>query len=248
MAETSTEADLGQFQQAFGAALAGHAVELDGMGPALSRALAIHRNTSAKAAQDALAANYPVVRALFGDEAFRACASAFVGLEPPGEPRLNAYGARFPEFLRHYAPAAGEPYVAEVAALERLYTEALFAADAAPLDGAALASGLDAEARLRLHPSVRFAAFSAPAVSIWRAHQGADDAPALADLVWAEEAALIVRPALGVNVVAIDDGALAFLSACARGETLGVAAAAAAEAGADLSTTFANLITAGAFA
>ncbi|MGC1305146.1 MAG: DNA-binding domain-containing protein [Caulobacteraceae bacterium] len=256
MPEAFSTPEVALFQQAFGAALAGDELMLEGvmpegLGPALSRALAIHRNTSAKAARDAVAANYPVVRALCGDEAFDACASAFIAADPPREPRLNAYGARFPAFLSTYAPADGMAYLAEVAALERLYVEALFAADAPALDGTALAAGLDLEAPLSLHPAARFAAFDSPAVAIWSAHRAEDEAvdeAALSEIDWRPQAVLVVRPDLVVEVMEIDAGALAFLSACAAGEPLGQAALAASEAGCDLQLLFANLITAGAFA
>ena len=62
-----------QFQAAFAGLLAGRGEAGD---PALARAVAVHRNTAAKAAQDALAANYPVLRALFGEAPFDACAAA----------------------------------------------------------------------------------------------------------------------------------------------------------------------------
>ena len=241
------QSELARFQQAFGAALAGQGATPVAGGSALARALAIHRNTSAKAAQDALAANYPVVRALFGDDAFSACAGAFVSAEPPREPRLNAYGAGFPAFLQDYAPAAELSYVPDVAALERLHVEALFAADATSLDGLALGAALDPEAVLRLHPATRFTAFPSPAVGIWLAHRDGDEA-ALGEIVWRPEAVLVTRPGLDVRVERINAPAVAFLSACASGQTLGVAATAAAEAGSDLPTMFAMLITAGAFA
>ena len=82
--------DPAAFQQAFGAMLAGRGGAV--ADPALARALVIHRNTAAKAAQDAVAANFPVVRALVGEEAFTGCAAAFVDAAPPATPRLCVYG------------------------------------------------------------------------------------------------------------------------------------------------------------
>ncbi len=234
---------LADFQRSFGTALA----DRSGAAPeaALARALTVHRNTSAKAAQDALAANYPVVRALFGEEPFAACALSFIILSPPREARLNAYGAGFDSFLASYAPTMSAPYMPDVARLERLCTEALFAADAPALDGAQVA--LDPEAALRLHPAVRFAAFASPALSIWQAHHD-DDSVALAGLEWAPEAALVSRPGGEVQVHRLAIGGLAFLEACADGRPLGSAAAAAAQVGGDLVTLFSALISAGAFA
>lgn len=232
-----------QFQAAFAGLLAGQAQTDD---PALARAVAVHRNTAAKAAQDALAANYPVVRALFGDEPFAACAAGYVVQQPPRDPRLAIYGEGFGAFLRDYAPAEDAPYMPDVAALERLCTEALFAADANPIAAASLAVDLDPDLKLPLHPATRFAAFETPAVSIWLAHDQTD-AAALETLQWRDEAALVTRSAGRIQVRLIDPGAAAFLDACRRGEPLEAAAVAAVQAGADLQAMFQTLITAGAF-
>jgi hypothetical protein len=236
------------FQQVFAAALAGDAMAgalfAD---PATRRALAVHRNTSAKAAQDALAANYPVVRALVGEESFTACAEAFIARHPPRDPRLCLYGEGLADFVAGYPPFAEAPYLADVAALERLVTEALFAADAEPLDGAGFARALESDAPLALHPAARFAAAASPAASIWLAHQPGAPPDALDRLAWSEEAMLVARPGMSVEVAVIDAGALAFLKACQAGATVAQAALAAAELDADVSAVVATLITAGAF-
>ena len=237
--------DPAAFQQAFGAALAAG----DGTGRqdrAMARALAIHRNTSAKAAQEALADNYPVIRALTGSDAFAACAAVFVETHPPQNPRLCLYGDGFAAFLAVYAPFAESPYLQDVARLERLVTHSLFAADAVALDGNALARGLDLELPMRLHPATGFAGFDTPAPDIWRAHQDDAEADALDSLDWRPAVALVTRPFGAVQVTPIDPAALAFLQACAEGRTLGEAGLAAA--GADLAELFSTLITAGAFA
>ena len=233
------------FQQAFGAALAA----VDGAARqdrALARALAIHRNTSAKAAQDALGDNYPVIRALTGSDAFAACAAVFVETHPPQNPRLCLYGDGFAAFLAVYAPFAELPYLKDVARLERLVVQSLFSADSVALDGDALSGGLDLGLAMRLHPATRFGGFDSPATAIWRAHQDDAEADALDSLDWRPAVALVTRPFGAVQVTPIDPLALAFLQACADGHTLGEAALAAT--GADLAELFSTLITAGAFA
>lgn len=235
--------DLRTFQATFGGWLADPA--RSGREGELARALTVHRNTSSKAAQDALAANYPHVRALMGEAAFAACAAAHAAAAPPREARLNAFGAGFPGFLADYGPAAELPYLADVAALERLCTEALFSADAPALEGGQ--APLDPVAVLRLHPATRFAAFATPAVAIWLAHDAGDD-DALAALDWRPQAALVTRPRAAVRVTPLAPGGVPFLEACAEGAPLAAAAAAAVAAGADLASLFSNLIQAGAFA
>lgn len=228
------------FQLAFGAMLKGDAAVEDA---ALRRALAVHRNTAVKAAQDALAANYPVVEAIVGAEAFAACAHAFVERHPPTDPRLCLYGEGFPAFLGGWRHFSELDYLPAIGALERLFVEALFASDAEPLDAAALAADLDPDAPLALHPATRIAAFDCPAASLWQAHQA--DAPQMLETIkWKPEIVLVTRPRLRVDVRAIDPATHAFLTA----PTLGEAAVAAAARGGDVAAIFAALLTLGAFA
>lgn len=235
--------DPAAFQQAFGLALAGRGPRVTD--PRLDRALAIHRNTAARAAIDALADNHPVVRALVGYDAFEAAAAQFADRHPPSEPRLCLYGEGFAAHLSGHPPFADLPYLAHVAALERLVVEALFAADAPTLDGAAVGWGIDLDAALPLHPATRFAAFDSPAGSIWLAH--APDAPgdALERIEWRGEAVLVTRPDDAVAVTLLPPGAIGFLEATRSGATLGEAALLAGEG---LETAFSTLISAGALA
>lgn len=235
---TSNPAD---FQQSFGAALAG--AENGWLAdPDIARALTIHRNTSARAAQDALADNYPVVRALVGEEAFMACAAAFVLTHPPSDPRLCLYGACFDQFLRAYPPFRKHPYLTDLATLERMCTEVLFAADTKQFDG----GPFDLERPLPFHPAARFARFASPVVAIWLAHQPEADPDAIAEIEWGSCAALVTRPNQ-LTVLAIDAPTAAFVESCAAGATLADAASASMAAGGELSTIFAALIVSGAF-
>lgn len=228
------------FQDRFGHLLVGDARPAD---LALRRALAVHRNTSAKAALDALAANYPVIVQLVGAEAFQACAHDFVRYRPPTEPRLCLYGEGFPSQVAAWHAFADYPYLGPVAALERLVVEALFAADATPLDPDLLAQGVDPQMPLALHPATRVAEFKWPAVSIWQAHQSGE-VEDLALQHWNPETALVTRPGRGVEVRAIDAATHAFLTS----PTLGEAASAADERAGDVAEIFSTLLVSGAFA
>jgi Putative DNA-binding domain len=232
-------ADAASFQEAFGLALINRSDVTDA---ALARALRIHRNTSAKAAQDALADNYPVVRALVGDHAFEGVATDFVDAHPPVDPRLCLYGEAFDQFLGSYAPFAELPYLADVASVERMVITALFAADAQVLDGSKIV--LDLDHALTLHPAVCFSRFASPAASLWQAHQ--PDAPddGLDQINWRFETVLVTRPANAVMVTLVEPETAIFLSACAEGDPLGVAAA---KCGPKLTDIFALLISAGCF-
>jgi Putative DNA-binding domain len=238
--------DLLSFQQRFAAALANPGVDLAGS-HALRRAITVHRNTAMKAAQDALTDNFPVVRALVGEEPFAACAARYAEANPPSDPRLCLYGAKFDAFLSGHQPFLDLPWLAGVARLEWLRIEALFAADAPLLDPSCSTGGIGIETRLELHPAVRMLASDAPVASLWLAHEPSADPDEIERVEWRPEIALVTRPADRVNIRVADPGAAAFLSACARGEPLGEAARAANAASGDVAKVFAGLIDAGAF-
>lgn len=227
------------FQQSFGAALAGHDTPwLDD--PAIARALTVHRNTSIKAALDALAANYPVILALVGDDAFTLCASDFVDACAPDDPRLCLYGARFDTFLATYAPFADVSYLSDIATLERLVTEALFAADAPAFDG----NDLEFDQPLLVHPASRFASFASPAAAIWAAHQPDAEPDALDKVVWAPCDVIVTRTACGILVSTLEAQATVFMERCFAGASLFDAAAAVSEG--EISSIFAKMLIIGA--
>ena len=239
--------DLDTFQDRLGAALAFDDVRAPRANDrALARALAVHRNTAVKAACDALAASYPVVRSLCGDQSFFGLAADYVDQRPPAEPRLNTYGEGFEAYLRSHAALKSSSYVADVAAVERLVAEALFAPDAAPLEMIRAEQVLRTQAGLELHPAARFRQFASPAGSIWLVDQtgGGEGFDAI---TWTEEAVLVTRPAGRVRVTTLSRGTLAFLAACAAGASLGDAALAADAEGSDLAGVVPSLVTAGAF-
>ena len=244
--------ELGRFQDAFTAALAGDA---QGLAPWLAAVaapgLAVYRNTVAKGAVDALAASFPTVERLTGEAWFRAAAHAFAQASPPCEPSLLAYGAAFPDWLAAFAPARALPYLAGAARLDRLWTEAHLAADAAPLDAASFA-GLGPEAFAAktavLHPSARLTWFDDNIPSLWLANRPPAEPPERFELVERGEGLLVVRPHAEVRSRTLDAGAFAFVAACAAGASLAAAAEAAlAEPGADLPAIIAACLEDGLF-
>jgi hypothetical protein len=168
---------------------------------------AVYRNTWLKALIDALDANYPTVAMLLGPEPFEAIASAYARGHQPETPVLALYGDRFPDFLVEVQIASDIPYLRDVAALDRLWTESLFAPDAAALDAefiGSLAPHTLSALRPSLHPAVRIARFETPAVTIWQAHHDEDGFDEL-EPDWRAESVLVTRPAGAVAVHAIGD-------------------------------------------
>lgn len=91
--------------------------------------VAVYRNNRAVALADALSRSFPAVRTLVGTKFLRAAAVEFSRHHPPRDPVLALYGGEFPDFLAGFGPLETLPYIAEVARLDRAWTEAQFASD-----------------------------------------------------------------------------------------------------------------------
>lgn len=194
------------------------------------RRFAVYRNNVLGGLVRALEARFPVIRRLVGAEFFVTMAASFAARHPPRSPLMFEYGAGFDAFIAEFAPAAGLPYLADVAALEFARGRAFHAADAAPLavaDFAAVAARDIGGLRLVLHPSVAVLRSRHPVVSIWTAHQSSGEPAPVA--AWQAEDALVFRVADAVATVPLRPGEAAFLEAIARLVPLGDATSAALE-------------------
>lgn len=231
-------------QDAFAAALLDPALPApDGLrawnGSDPARRFQVYRNNVIVGLVDALADTYGVTRELVGEEFFRAMARLYAYARPPGSPVLAFYGADFPDFIAHFPPAAGLPYLADVARLEYRRVIAYHAADIPGIGADAVATALGDEAALprleiALHPSLSVLASEFAIVSLWAAHQGL---LTLAEVVpESPEAALVLRHELTVEVIRIAPAAARFIEALRAGHPLGAAAGAAlaTDAGFDL--------------
>lgn len=247
--------DLAAFQDAFAGALRGER-DLSTFGPAeaVAAGLSVYRNTTAKGAADALRGNFPTVERLVGEAWFADCARLYATARPPKQPALIAYGADFPAFLADFAPAAGLPYLADVAGFDWLWLQAHTAADDAVLTPQ-LANEIGLEALfampLALHPATRFGWADTPAATIWRMNRpsarldGGD-----VEIDWRGEGLLLARPRGEVESLVLDPADFAFLEAMGSGHSLGEAAGEvlAAHPAFDLGRAFAGLLIIGVFA
>ncbi|HSV59760.1 MAG TPA: DNA-binding domain-containing protein [Variovorax sp.] len=248
----STSTTLASFQEDFARALFDSAAT----NPLQAQpAFAVYRNTVMKGCIDALEANYPSVSRLVGRDWFRSAAALYVAGEPPTDGALVDYGGKFADFLRDFAPAAGLPYLPDVARLDRCWTEAHIAADAPPLSTAELARLSPHElcaCRLQPHPAARWAWFEEqPIYSIWQRNRLPEDSLQDGeDIAWHAEGALLTRPSAMVRWQAAGLAECAFLDACARGCRLAEATEHALDADptVDLMALLATLMQAGALA
>lgn len=197
--------DLAAFQRDFAAGLM---ADDQSALPFRSPAFAVYRNTSARAAIEALRAAYPTVDLLVGEEMFTQVALDYRREQPPASPVLSDYGADFAQFLARQPWISELSYLADVARLDRLWLECFLAADAPAMprqfDGSNIA----------LHPATRFAWLATPAMTIWQAHR---DPWGLTELTpdWSEEGALFTRTGLAVRDQLIEPAFHRLLLACA---------------------------------
>jgi hypothetical protein len=215
-----------------------------------ARRFAVYRNNVVAGLIDTLKAAFPAVCRIVGAEFFRAMARVYVIAEPPRSPILLDYGAGFPRFIGEFEPAATLPYLADVANIERAWTEAYHAPEALPLDPAAFVAiepDQLPDIRLLLHPSVHVVRSQPPALTIWRMNVG-DGVPAPVDLAAGGEDVLIVRPMADVEVRTMREGGAEFVRALADGLSVLAAmkAALSADHRFDLSANLSGLIRAGA--
>ncbi len=245
---------LGDIQDGFASALlrskAALPVAVRGRGDeAPERRFNVYRNNVAVSLVDAIAATFPAVYSLVGEEFFRAVAREFVLSHPPRSPVLIDYGGDFARFLDTFPPAQKITYLGDVARLEWAWTRAYHAAEVDSVGIAALGAidpALVGSVRMTFHPSVQLLRSSHPVVALWAANTERANHEDV-DLGRAEDV-LVVRPQADVDVRLLPAGGYAFFSALADSMTLEEAAgrATAECAEFDLATHLTGLFETGA--
>jgi hypothetical protein len=190
--------------------------------------LQVYRNNVAISLTEALAAVYPVVARLVGEEFFGHAAGRFIERYPPASGNLHDFGAEFAEFLAGFSPAAALVYLPDVARLEWTRHRSFHAADHAPLELARLAHvPADRYESLCfvLHPSARLIASPYPIDRIWQANQPDQSGEEAIDLATGPARLLVIRRHLDVTVEALTLAEFAFLSALAECAPLDAACA-----------------------
>lgn len=192
----------------------------------------IYRNNVHTSLIEVLGARYPAVARLVGAEFFSAMARVFIDRSPPTSPVMLEYGGAFAEFLEAFEPVANLAYLPDIARLEWHYHQAYHAADAVALDATALGTVAPehiASVVFRLHPSLALVRSDYPVFSIWRTNIH-DETVATVRSDQGGEIALVLRPALDVEVHRIDLGLATLIGEIANGAALGPAAGRAATA------------------
>lgn len=132
--------------------------------------LSVYRNTVMGSLAAVLGQAYPTLRRALGAERFTALACRFATAHPPDRPMLWCYGGGLPGWLEEAGDAL-PLWAPDLARLDRAMQEALFAADADPLDPARLAAIPPERVdtlRLVLHPSVRLILAGWSVHALWK--------------------------------------------------------------------------------
>jgi hypothetical protein len=223
---------LRELQAAFAAALIGNSrVPYDVQGGTVTAAVrfSVHSNTVRASLRNAIAATFPVTRALMEPRTFDDIAGRFISAHPPDKGWLCAYGAAFPEFVAGLPPTTVPPHLADVAQLEWLCVAAANAPDTPRLDLSTLAR-LSADqlavVRLRLRESAFLLRSDHPVLAIWTAGRNEAGAFASAEPDTGSSPLLISQAQTMVTVTALSVGEGAFTGATENGQSLLEAAAA----------------------
>lgn len=227
-----------QRQQALIAALWG-AGELQGLAHSAKRnqrGLQAYQAHAGAASERALAASFPTVQALMGEESFAALARVFWRRHAPTRGDLTTYGEGLSAFIADSDQLRDVPYLADSARLDWQVAAAERAADAS-LDTASLQLLTElqpSQLRLLLMPGTALVSSSYPIVSVWAAHRPGEGAgerreqarQALADGV--AETALVWRSGWRAQVQTLSPDSARWMRSLVCGDAL---AAALAEAG-----------------
>lgn len=186
--------------------------------PAQKR-FSVYRNNVAVSLSEALEATFPVIRALVGDEFFKAMAGVFLRQHAPDSPVLMHYGADMPAFLEGFQPVEHLGYLPDVARVELALTRSYHAADTPAIDPEQLQKVAEDSllaSRLHLAPAVRLIRSKWPVAALYHANS----TPNAASPVMQPEDVLITRPEFDPTVIALPAGGGAFVEALMTGVSL----------------------------
>jgi hypothetical protein len=185
--------------------------------------LALYRGNLTQSWHNVLAATYPVLRALTGDDFFHALAREYGKKYPSGSGDLNRFGHRLADLLRVWPPCSPYPYFADITRLEWAVHRAHFAADMSPLPPEGwLQHDPDvlADSPVILHPAVELVSSPWRIADIWLAHQGTSPATVGGDIQRPQHV-VVARPLWKARVIPLSHAAFCALDALRRGEAMG---------------------------
>ena len=187
--------------------------------------IAIYANNTREGFLSALAATFPVIERLAGQDWFRQTGREYQRRHPSRSGNLHYVGERFAAFLDDALRGTQYAYFADVARLEWAYQEVLVAADHPSFEIPAL-SGVSPDDYgslvFRVHPALRLVESRHPVLAIWKANQpDADGTTPSISLDAGASRVLIIRREDHVELRELTAAEFALLAAFTRGATLG---------------------------
>lgn len=221
---------------------------IDPQGRPAPKRYAVYRNNVTVSLIEGLKAGYPAIMALVGEELFTHLAREFVRANPPTSPVMLHFGKGFGPFLGKMNQLSKHPFLPDVARLERDWLQSYHAADAGVVEEAQMHALSDQEwarARFVSHPAARLLDSIFPIVDLFEAGRFGRKAAIDPDL---QQWALITRPDLEVEVLAVSPTSGQFLKDLMDGVPLAVAVASrASDEGFDLQRVMSRVLQAGLF-
>jgi uncharacterized protein (UPF0276 family) len=201
-------------QQAFSDALFAPAAEAN-LGLRHAKRFGLYRGNLVSTWHKALAAAYPVVAQLVGEEFFTALSREYGRAHPSDSGDLNQFGAHFERFLQGFEHVRGLPYLPDMARLEWQLHRIHYAAHEEPL----LAQDIDPRAveeqSFPWQATAQLFASPWSVVPLWLAHQGKPFPPTMDE----PSRALLSRPQWTAQVTPLPAPAYAALLALKEGKS-----------------------------
>jgi hypothetical protein len=170
----------------------------------------------------ALAAAYPVIARLVGEEFFAALAREYGRAHPSDSGDLNRFGAHFESFLRGFAHVRGLPYLPDMARLEWQLHRIHFAPQEEALAAHDIDPGTLESQTFRWQATAQLFESDWSVVALWLAHQPDQDA-AFPQQMDVPCRALLSRPQWTAQVTPLALPAYAALKELNEGKTFGAA-------------------------
>jgi hypothetical protein len=220
---------LAELQRDFARAVRGDALAvarlgIDPVGLNAERRVAVYRNHHRISLAGALAANFPTVVKVIGEDAFQALALSFLAIDPPRDACVAGYGSGLPAFLESDPRSQSLVYLGDVARLDWAHNVSERADELATFSALHLALMDEARLetlRLQPHPSLTLLRSSYPLLQIRAVAAGREEGTSLdaggVDL-------MIWRKAGTVTCAALDPESVNFITALVSGQTLAEAA------------------------
>jgi uncharacterized protein (UPF0276 family) len=228
---------LAQYQQLFAGALFDAQLAPEAMALCVAgrghveHRYALYRGNLTATWTKTLAAAYPVVLALVGEEFFGGLARAYGRAHPSDNADLNHFGARFSTFLRDFPHVAEYPYLPDMATLEWQLHRAHYAPAAEGVSAqqlAAIPPDQLESAHFSLHPAAQLFKSDWAVIPLWQAHQPDSGLAFPPDMASASHG-MVIRPHWQASVQPLSAAGHAALGKLSEGGDFGAALDAAFE-------------------